>query len=45
MAGEIVNMSRLAAEGLVICLMNNLIASAKGCGSPIKAGLFGPLRN
>lgn len=38
-------MNLFAAEGLGICLINNLIASANGCGRPISPGLFGPLRN
>lgn len=44
-AGEIINMRRFAVEGEEICLINSLIASANGCGRPIKPGLFGPLRS
>jgi len=34
-----------AGVGLVCSLVNNLIASANGCGRPMSITLFGPLRS
>lgn len=42
--GAIINGSRLAIVGLACSFTNNLMASAKGTGRPIRPGLFGPFR-
>lgn len=42
--GAIMNSCLLIKVGLVCSLINSLIASANGWGSPIRDTLFGPFR-
>lgn len=35
----------LVSRGIIVLLLNNLIASAIGCTTPINAGLLGPRRS
>jgi len=43
-AGAITNRRLLDADGLACSLINSLMASANGWGSPIRLGLLGPFR-
>lgn len=43
--GASINGILFEADGFDCSLINNLMASAKGCGRPMSPGLLGPFRS